>query len=76
VFDSLTDARWITDIKGALTLEVLAEYLELWEVLSNFSLQTKWKMCMCGSFLLQVSTLLNQLMKLSPLELLVLALGN
>ena len=41
VFDALTDARWITDIKGALTLEVLAEYLELWEVLSNFSLQTK-----------------------------------
>jgi hypothetical protein len=41
VFDALTDARWITDIKGALTLEVLAEYLELWEVLSNFSLQTE-----------------------------------
>jgi len=39
VFDALTYAWWITDIKGALTLEVLAEYLELWEVLSNFILQ-------------------------------------
>jgi hypothetical protein len=41
VFDALTDARWITDIRGALTLEVLAEYLELWEFLSNFSLQAE-----------------------------------
>ena len=33
-------------------------------------------MCICGSFLLQVSTLLNQLIKLYPLELLGLALGS
>lgn len=41
VFDALDDARWISDIKGALTLEVLAEYLELWDFLSNFSLQAE-----------------------------------
>ena len=41
VFDALADARWITDIKGALTLEVLAEYLELWDFLSDFSLQAE-----------------------------------
>jgi len=39
VFDALIDAHWITDVKGALTLEVLAEYLEFWDFLSNFSLQ-------------------------------------
>ena len=76
VFDALTAARWITDIKGALTLEVLAEYLELWEVLSNFSLQTEVDDVHVWQFLLLVSTLLNQLMKLYPLELLDLALGN
>jgi len=41
VFDALDDARWISDIKGALTLEVLAEYLELWDFPSNFSLQAE-----------------------------------
>ena len=41
VFDALDDARWISDIKGALTLEFLAEYLELWDFLSNFSLQAE-----------------------------------
>jgi len=41
VFDALADASWITDIKGALTLEVLAEYLELCDFLSDFSLQAE-----------------------------------
>ena len=41
MFDALADASWITDIKGALTLEVLAEYLELWDFLSDFSLQAE-----------------------------------
>ena len=32
-------SRWITDIKGALTLDVLVEYLALWDLLSEVSLQ-------------------------------------
>jgi hypothetical protein len=34
VFDGLTDMRWVSDIRGALTVPVLAEYLELWDLLS------------------------------------------
>jgi len=30
--------RWILDIWGALTVQVLIEYLELWEVLEVFHL--------------------------------------
>jgi hypothetical protein len=37
VFDTLTDAQGIIDTRRALTLEVLAKYLKLWEFLSNFS---------------------------------------
>ena len=33
-------SRWITDIKGALTLDVLVEYLALWDLLSEASLQS------------------------------------
>ena len=41
--------RWILDIWGALTVQVLIEYLELWEVLEVFHLnpdvpdQHKWR---------------------------------
>ena len=37
--EALSDGSWITDIKGALTLQVLTEYLQLWDLLSNFQLQ-------------------------------------
>ena len=39
VHAALSDRSWITDIKGALTLQVLIEYLQLWDLLSNFQLQ-------------------------------------
>jgi hypothetical protein len=40
VHDALEDNRWISDIKGALTVNVLIEYLHLWESLSGIELQT------------------------------------
>jgi hypothetical protein len=39
VFDGLTDMRWVSDIRGALTVPVLAEYLELWDLLTEVALQ-------------------------------------
>jgi hypothetical protein len=39
VFDTLANSRWIFNIKGALTLDVLAKYLELWDLLSVVALQ-------------------------------------
>jgi hypothetical protein len=39
VFDALTDMLWVSDIRGALTVAVLDEYLELWHMLSEVVLQ-------------------------------------
>ena len=41
VQDALVDNRWISDIKGALTVNVLIEYLRLWDSLSGFELQAE-----------------------------------
>ena len=37
--DALSNRRWILDIKGALTVGALIDYLHLWEALSDFELQ-------------------------------------
>jgi len=39
VADALHNRRWISDIKGALTVQVLIEYIHLWQRLSNVVLQ-------------------------------------
>lgn len=39
VFDALNNRRWISDLKGALTVNVLLEYLQLWDLLENVELQ-------------------------------------
>ena len=39
VTDTLHNRRWIFDIKGALTVQVLIEYIHLWQRLSNVVLQ-------------------------------------
>ena len=31
VYEALTNRRWVTDIKGALSLDILVEYLDLWD---------------------------------------------
>ena len=38
VHDALVENRWISDIRGALTVNVLIEYLRLWGNLSGFEL--------------------------------------
>jgi hypothetical protein len=38
VKEALSNARWIDDIQGALTVEALSDYLRLWEMLSGFEL--------------------------------------
>jgi len=39
VHEAMTEMRWISDIRGALTVDVLAEYLVLWDLLSDVVLQ-------------------------------------
>jgi hypothetical protein len=39
VSEALTARKWVLDIKGALTVGVIIEFLHLWEILSNFELQ-------------------------------------
>jgi hypothetical protein len=39
VQDALSNRRWVSDIKGALTVVALIDYLHLWETLSDIVLQ-------------------------------------
>jgi hypothetical protein len=36
---SLTEHLWILDVRGASSIGELVEYLNLWDLLTNFSLQ-------------------------------------
>jgi len=38
VSDALDNRRWVSDLKGALTVDVIFEYLQLWDFLENFEL--------------------------------------
>jgi hypothetical protein len=56
VFDALNNRKWISDIRGALTVQVLTEYIHLWELLSNVELQPDvedthiWQFSTCGQY--------------------------
>jgi hypothetical protein len=39
VLEALTNRKWISDIKGALSVGALVDYLNLWELLSEIVLQ-------------------------------------
>jgi hypothetical protein len=39
VHEALTARKWISDIKGALTVGVMAEFLQLWDIFLNIQLQ-------------------------------------
>jgi hypothetical protein len=39
VYEAITDRKWIYDIKGPLTLGVLTDYLQLWNMTSAWQLQ-------------------------------------
>jgi len=56
VYDAITGRKWISDIRGALSVPVLIEYLHLWELLSNVVLQSEvddthiWKFSTSGVY--------------------------
>jgi hypothetical protein len=39
ILEALTANKWISDIRGAITVVVIAEYLLLWDILSTVELQ-------------------------------------
>jgi hypothetical protein len=40
IYEAITDRKWISDIKGPLTVGVLTEYLQLWDMISGWQLQS------------------------------------
>ena len=55
VAEALVDHSWVSDIRGALSLRGLVEYLELWDALTDFQLnnsvdQHHWKFESSGTF--------------------------
>jgi hypothetical protein len=39
MLEALTDRKWISDIKGALSVGAIVDYLQLWDLLSEVVLQ-------------------------------------
>jgi hypothetical protein len=39
VTQELRDRRWVSDIRGVLIVQVLMEYLQLWNLVDNLELQ-------------------------------------
>jgi hypothetical protein len=39
VFDVVSGMRWVSDIRGALTVAVLAEFLGVWDMFSQLAVQ-------------------------------------
>jgi hypothetical protein len=56
VFEAMTELRWARDIRGAITVAVLAEYFRMWDLLSEVVLQPDvddshvWKFSASGSY--------------------------
>ena len=56
VAEALHNRRWISDLRGALTVDVIFEYIQLWGLLENFELQPAvddthiWQFSTSGSF--------------------------
>ena len=54
--DALHNRKWVSDIRGALTVTVLIEYIHLWELLSTVVLQQDvedshvWQLSTCGQY--------------------------
>ena len=40
VAQAIQNRRWVGDIKGALTIEVLIEYLHIWDIVDDLLLQS------------------------------------
>jgi len=55
VVEALHELTWVSDIKGPLGWHGLAEYLQLWDLISSIALNTMedahhWKLDASGSF--------------------------
>ena len=56
VAQALQNNRWVGDIKGARTVQVMYEYLQIWDIVENIVLQQdtpdqyKWKLSQSGSY--------------------------
>ena len=56
VYDALTDGRWVADIRGARTVGVLTEFLDLWDLLAEVVLQPEvddshiWRFSSTGKY--------------------------
>jgi hypothetical protein len=56
VQEALDNLRWVSDIRGALSVDVMFEYLLLWDLLDNFQLQPDvpdvhvWKFSTSGQY--------------------------
>ncbi|WVZ80019.1 hypothetical protein U9M48_027537 [Paspalum notatum var. saurae] len=55
VSQALDNRKWVTDIRGALTVQVLSEYLMVWDLVDGLELQPdipdqhRWKLSTSGS---------------------------
>ena len=45
VAQAIQNRRWVGDIKGALTIEVLIEYLHIWDTVDNLLLRSDVQDC-------------------------------
>ena len=56
VAEALTEHLWISDIRGASSIGELVEYLDLWDLLTDFSLQLEmedvhiWRLSPTGQY--------------------------
>ncbi|WVZ54502.1 hypothetical protein U9M48_005288, partial [Paspalum notatum var. saurae] len=56
VFQALTNRRWVKDIRGALTVQVLVEYVKVWEMVDDVILEPgvpdhfRWRFTQSGQY--------------------------
>ena len=56
VEEALTDRAWVLDIRGIMTVEVMVEFLNLWDLLYDFQLQPEvedahiWRLSSSGQY--------------------------
>jgi hypothetical protein len=56
VAEVLSNRRWVSDIKGALTIQVLEEYLMIWDHVGRINVQPeipdtfRWKLTQTGDY--------------------------
>jgi len=56
VAQALLNGKWVEDIKGALTVQILVEYLQIWDLVDGLTLQQdvpdqfRWKFTQSGLY--------------------------